>query len=133
MDNLEVVQRVTSVEEKTKSNSKRIDDLEVETKGIPRLEVLMEMMVKTNQEQVQTNKEFSQTIKEVNNNLSGLNSKMDNIDIRVETLEQSKKEVEADKKATKKEVLKNTIDLALKIIGGLILAYLVIAFNLNNK
>jgi len=113
MDNSELIQRVSKLEEQNISQDREIKELKEDTKNIPRLETLMEMVI-------ETTKENSATMKEVNKNLTGLNSKVDNVDGRVGELEDAKKENK-----------KITVDFILKIAGGLILAYLVIALNLK--
>jgi len=113
MDNLEIVKAVSQVKEKTDSHEKRLNSLEVKSEKMPRLETLMEMVIETNNKQ-------SDTLDKVNDNLTRLNGKMDSLDVRVGELEDGNKE--------KKKI---TTDFVLKIVGGLVLAYLIVMFNLK--
>ncbi|PAD70748.1 hypothetical protein CHH83_02775 [Bacillus sp. 7586-K] len=118
MDNLEIEKRISKLEEQNISQDRRLKDLEDDTRNVPRLEALMEMVVKTNQEQVKTNREFSNTMKEVNTNIHGLNVEMKNMGKDISALSGRVGDLEEGKKERKKI----TLDFLLKIAGGVILA-----------
>lgn len=105
--------RVSKLEARTDAQEKRLDELEDDTKSIPKLETLMDMVVKSYDKQ-------SDTLDNINKNLTGLNNKMDGLDQRVYQLEEGKQE-------NRKDVRKIVIGIVTTLVG----AWLLIQFGLK--
>ncbi len=108
MDNSQIISTVSKLEQQNHGHEKRLQKLEETTNDMPKFEYLMQVLT-------ESQKEHSETMSKVNENLTKLNNRMDNLDNRVGVLEE-----------TKKDTKKKAIDFVLKIIGGLVLAYLLV-------
>jgi chromosome segregation ATPase len=106
--------------ERTKSNSKRIDVLEKKVEEMPRLETLMQVLIKQSEDNAQAIKEQSKTLSKINENLTGLNTQLSNLDNRVGKLEDNKD-----------SQIKRWIDFCWKIAAGLVLAWLLYEFSIG--
>ncbi len=117
LDNSKIVATVSKLEEKADNHEKRIDSLESSNKDIARLAAVMEEQIKvqseTNLKQEEKMDQQHSTLVKVNENLTGLTNGLTEVNNRVGVLEE-----------TKKDTKKKAVDFVLKIIGGLVLAYL---------
>lgn len=112
--------RMSVVEEKVNVANKRISDLEATTNDLPKLEVMMNMVIKTNEEQ-------TQTLKEINLNLHNLNKGYENLDRRMGTVEANQKEI---KTSASIDLVKLGKEIIFKIVPAIILTWLLIQFGL---
>lgn len=128
MDNLEIVKEISSLKEQNISQDRRLKDLEDDTKNLPKLEALMEMVIKTNQEQAETNKELSKTMIEVKDNMAGLNGEMKNLSSQVGTLGQRVEKLEENEDEKKIDLGKLVKQIVWVAVPSLIVAAIVFYF-----
>ncbi len=124
MENSEIVAKISTLTQENKEQNKRLDKLEDKAESIPRLEVLMQMVVDTNEKQ-------SNTLDMINQNLTGLNGEMKNLSSQVSTLGgrvEKLEETETEKKEFLPKLVKQTIFV---VVPGLVLAALALYFGLK--
>ena len=104
MNEIEVEHRITEVEQRTKSNTHRLDKLEPIVEEIHTMSNTMVQLV--------------QEVKYTNEAVKNLDTKVDRMDNRVDAMEKAPAE---EWKSTKKKV----IDTVIGVIGGFIMAGLI--------
>lgn len=113
----DIMAKISRLEEKTKSNSKRITNIEEKIESLPRLETLMQMVIETNNKQ-------SETLDKINENLTGLNSEMKSMSNKVNTLDDRVDVLEKDKENRRIDTLeivkKVFVGIILVVIGGIL-------------
>lgn len=101
MNEIEVEHRITEVEQRTKSNTHRLDKLEPIVEEIHTMSNTMVQLV--------------QEVKHTNESVNNLNTKVDRMDSRVDAMEKAPAE---EWKNTKKKLF----DTIIGVIGGFIIA-----------
>jgi predicted nucleic acid-binding Zn-ribbon protein len=79
-----------ALNERSKNHENRIGQLEKKAEEIPKLETLMQVLIKQSEDNAQAIKEQSKTLSKINENLTGLNTQLQNLDNRVGKLENNK-------------------------------------------
>ncbi|MGM7720472.1 hypothetical protein [Metabacillus sp. Hm71] len=138
MDNSEIVQRISRLEEQNIAQEKQIDSLLVKTKDVPKLEVLMEVLTnsikeqtETNKEQTKANKELSQTLIEVKDNIQGLNGEMKNLGSEVSKLGGRVEKLESNEEEKKIDLGKLFKHVLWVAIPAIVVAAVTAYFNLK--
>ena len=126
-----MLERISRNEEAVKNHERRIQIQEEKNEATSRMTVIVEMLVEQNKEREQRQKEqdekqnaqmdrFSSTLENMNTNLTNLNSGYNDLSQRVGNIENGKWDWN--------DILKK---VATSVIGGLLLAALIIYFKLS--
>lgn len=115
--------KIAKLEERIIGHENRIKNLEEDSDILPRLATLMEVMTENQKTQQLQISEQHETLVEINTNLSGMNKELKDLSGRVSKVEESQ-----DNGFDWNDVVKKIIP---SILGGLILAWLVVHFKLK--
>ncbi len=121
----ELVAEIASLREQVKTALKRIDALEESVKVMPRIETLLEIAIETNKKQ-------SDTLNNINANLTKLNNNYDTLTLRIGTIEDDVKNTRNYSSININKLTTETIfKIVPSIIGGIVLAWLLLEFGLK--
>lgn len=121
----EVVAEIAVLKEQIKSSHKRIDSLEENVKMIPKMQTLLEITIETNKKQ-------TDTLDNINSNLTKLNNNYDNLTHRIGAIEEDNRDSRKYSSININKLATATIyKIIPSILGGLILAWLIIQFRMK--
>lgn len=122
---VEVMSEIAVLKEQLKSSCRRIDTLEDTIKMLPKMQTLLEITIETNKKQ-------TDTLSSINCNLTKLNNNYDNLTHRIGAIEDDIRDNRKDSSINVNKLTTDTIyKLLPSILGGLILAWMLIQFGLK--
>lgn len=114
--------KVSVHEEKIKVINKRIDDLEDKTEDLPRIDTLMEMVVKTNERQTVAIEKLNENITELNNGYKEIKDGHTQLNARLGSLETDIQDARDNSKVDILKLSKHVIfTVAALVIGAIIM------------